>query len=344
MRIEFTPAGVGAYLKYWKLLENLETDTFLVNAISYDIRWKDYISELRKMKNFKILVDSGGFQTITQYGVEHNIDPIDIYNKQKSIGDIGFILDTPTFQSKQKVETDEKFFQKCLDVTKKNIKLVKKYCTKDKRMKYYFISQGSTEEHIKRWCEELIPLDEFDGIALKTTFTAEGGPKQLINSFNICKEYGFRNYHILGISAPFYACLIHYMFDTIRDKVDLVTYDSTTPNIYSRLKRYMVPLFVSKMQVIRVSDYLGEELPCNCSICRNSSFEELERPGSQETFKLMIHNANVLNNFNKLLSMLIKHKETYRFTTIKLFPELEKWYDMIDGITENKNTKTLLDF
>lgn len=241
MNTYYCPAAVEDLLQN-DLIGEVNSDYVLINASSIKPHQVEMYKEKIKNSNKKILVDSGGFQLLT--GVLDYINPKDVIKIQNELADIGFILDVPPLRS-----TDESTLKSCIAKTKENILSVKDI---PRNFDYYFVLHSHEITSMERWFNELEHLDTFEGISTK------GNTKQkLLLGLMYISTTSYTKHHILGVGSNLAMTLINYFYNKEPKVMERVTFDSSSPLVWSRNKRLFFPFINSTLWI---SKYEGKQI------------------------------------------------------------------------------------
>lgn len=343
-KINYVPAGLDNFIndESISLFQYLETDYFLVNYVALKNITSEKLVEYKKqINNFnkKILIDSGGFQLISDPKLY--LDPKKIFDFQQQFGDIGFILDVPLFNKEINngiaslipITNEEKINER-LQLTINNINAIKNLDKKNCNL--YLIIHGNNPSEYYKWFEATKNLYPFDGISLKTKTIP-----QLIMSFFTIYKHGYKNIHALGTSALNIIPLFYYIFN--QTNFETITYDSSNSLQYSVNKRMLFDIIYLRNKCIYITQSNIKKSSCNCKMCQAVKFDIGEYCGKQEhsanfyTNQLTVHNTNVMNKYNDFINMLSDDKQVLKEWTINSFPETKIWFEIIDKCFEECN-------
>lgn len=299
--VEYYPAISGdkqqLYHKIYSKEVNSRIPRFLLSFF-YVRKLKNIRKIFNTEEDVKIIIDSGGFQNITQNA---NINPKELiswYNREKP--DWGFSLDVPPLKQTLKgssmslTDVNENEFEKCLKKTIENCQVMEKY--KDENLRILNVLHGNTFDRINKW---------YDGIK-DFSFTGYSfAPKPASNPFVIAlgilflKEKGWNGrLHILGASG-LRALLVQTLFKKDFRKI---SFDSASFIISGQRRAYSFSIrgtgnhqlsYISDIKILNNQENI---LPCKCEFCLEASKYDIKSNNFEAC--LAMHNMLYTENLN----------------------------------------------
>lgn len=335
INVYYAPAGFEFAMKgkgdFEEIFRFCESDYILTNVLSWlkkSTIVKSRFVELCKKYQKISLVDSGGFQLITEKMEPEDYDPLKIFKVQQELGQIGFMLDYPLMKITDEgmsIVTNSKEIEERIDFTKQN--LIDVSSITDRSMWYYFVIHGGRIEHYKRWIEDLYKRDKFDGVTLKTK-----NLYQLICSFFSSYHLDFTRYHALGTSSIYTVILLFYLVIKSREfgkNIELLTYDSTTPLQHAIYRRALNIMMYTKFFRTFISDSSLTTLGCSCKLCIHLGDNSV-KAFMEDSNLLILHNINVVNKFNSFIQGVANDKKIFLELISTHFSKISKIIKIID--------------
>lgn len=272
---------------------------------------KGTFRDMIKYPKDKILMtDSAGFQiaSFQTRGEECKVKPIDSLRWQEANADVGFNLDFPPTLHKV---AEYKHFKWSLDESIKNFQLFQDE-RKNYEMKLLNVLHGETVSLMEEWYSAVKDF-KFDGWAIG--MKPPWDPMIQAMGFMFLWEKGeFKKdsckwVHFFGTSGKHVVPTITYAAKFLPDRIK-VTYDSSSFNIGSMFRRYLMPYGIGPQLSFGETFVLNKELttlPCDCPVCRTigdvSRLNEKDLPAS---ILICLHNLYQYVIYNKVLNSLIK--------------------------------------
>jgi len=297
--------------KFWK--RTIHYPYMLVCAF-YGMEYENFREFFDIGEDVFILLDSGGFQIVTQ---EKYIDPLKVLRWQMKTSKYGLILDVPPYHIQGDSEgahfdsPNKEYFDKCLDATYENAKLALE--KKDDDFNLYGVIQGETYEQIERWFDKLHSLEkegkEFYGWALSPKPSNDANKIAMFAALLLTKGI-HKPLHILQVSGTEAITICAYLQKVINQPV---TIDSSSYGNSSRYGVVFDPMFLSRRLNFgnnqKIEPFRGKKWYCNCRACRNMNLEV----GEEQFFnKIEIHNIQKIIDFTDYANM-ITEDENYFF-------------------------------
>jgi len=294
---------------------------------------KDY-ENIRKQFNVNddvmIIGDSGGFQIGSEKektGKEVRFNCFEILKWQEKNCNIGLVMDVPPSGN-----PGEDLFKLYSNQTKEYIERFVERRSTTSKLKLYNILHGTNPRHLDIWYKNVNGFN-LDGWAT--------GPKPSSDCFTqsqailyLLEKGDVRHIHTLGVSGTSVIPILYYIAKKFEDKIDLITFDSSSYLVGSLYRRYMLQqnngfyFFIPEVEGV----YIGKpiklnKLPCDCPICSNVTFKEMMEYKAGRL--LSLHNLYDTLRYCNLLDSLKDEPEILK-TFLKNKNRILKCFEYID--------------
>lgn len=303
-------------------------------------------------EGIKVIGDSGGYQIASGVLKWSNNLRDKIFRWLENNTDVALNIDIPTGY---KMSTRGHFstFRECLETSYSNFK----YFNENQTGKTEFINilQGNNENQIRKWYDKVKDFD-FNGWAL-------GGSRyldRLMLKLSILMEKrelekkNNKYIHILGISKIKDYFILSYLQNLLNELFDnriQISTDSSTPVILAAFGGYFIgrDYKTGKFKKVTLSNqsdkYISDAtLPCNCRVCNNTTYKEIEKFNSQSYGIISMHNFFVfLDTIDKVNNMVESHDEILeQFLDVDFMKILNSFEDILESDDPVRKYKTYL--
>jgi len=226
------------------------------------------------------MIDSGGFSIKMESKTKLPFQKCS--NWQLRNGDITFIRDIGT-----KYENDiNEVKLRAKESYENGLQLINMKKELGSKTIIYNVMHGGTNEQINEWYNTVKTLDT-DGWGFGAPVGATNGLiYQMIMALYILKnEEGKKhNFHFFATTSKEEIALLAYFVDEFSNRINQVSFDNTSPVIAAVNKSYALPLYMTAMNIgklsklthgeLRVKDFNTKSF-CSCEACHNKSFDEI---------------------------------------------------------------------